>query len=137
MQSKYSPHLVWPYFLRGVYDVLRDAQEQRDTLWLGELSTLHEGPEGLPLDELEDDVRGARTAEHDVVGRSDARMVELGGEPGLALEAAERLRVGPPDDPLDGHGAAESGVDGAVYHAESASADLFEDGVGAQLLPAR
>jgi hypothetical protein len=82
----------------------------------------------LALDQLEDDGR-AGSGVLDAVDGGDARMVDGGEQPRLALEAGEAIRIAGERrrQHLDGHVAAQPRVAGAIHLANPARADEVAD----------
>jgi hypothetical protein len=83
--------------------------------------------QGPPLDQLHDQERPAVRQPADLVDRGDARVLELGGDPGLAQEPFGSRAVGrePGVQELDRHVPGQPGVPGPVHHPHPALAHLF------------
>ena len=90
--------------------------------------------QGPPLDQLHDQERPAVRQGADLVDRGDARVLELGGDPGLAQEPPGGRAVGlePGVQELDRHVPGQPGVPGPVHHPHPALPHLL-----GELVPGR
>ena len=90
-------------------------------------------PPASALDQLHDESRGA-VALLQTVDLRDVRMIERGEDFGFTLEARQPLAIGRHGlgQHLDGDGALQVGIAGAIHLAHAARADLGGDFIGTE-----
>ena len=116
----------------GVLERPRDLHRDRERLAPLQGSALEPGRQGLPLEQLEDQVEAAGRGAQ-LVERDDARVVERRQRLRL-LDQLVGGRVGGAHD-LERDGAPEDRVARLVHHREPAAAELAEDLEAPQPLP--